>query len=86
MREEPRFVVNYVTTAGEHIDQDEHDWMPPAIGMGVQFENGDRYRVVDVWSVKAKRGRPEYGVHAFLEPVTAETDRLGNTWPEYYRT
>lgn len=85
MRDEARFVVDYVGMDGVSIWQDEHDWIPPMIGAGVELPDGKRYRIVDVWNIKQKRGGLEYGVHAFVEPVTAETDRLGNLWPDYYR-
>lgn len=84
MREESRYVISYVQTDGTHLWQHEHAWTPAAIGHGIESPDGVRYRIVDVWVIHPKRGMLEYGVHAFVEPVTPENDRLGQLWPDYY--
>jgi hypothetical protein len=84
MREEPRFVVSYVDADGGLLWQEEHEWVPPTVGVGIESPDGKRYRIVDVWNIKPKRGPLEYGIHAFLEPVTTGNDRLGQLWPDYY--
>jgi hypothetical protein len=80
---EPRYFINYVTQDGQQ-EQHEYQYLQPVIGNGVQLESGKRYRIVDVWTVNAKRGHFEYGIHAFLEPVTADDDTFTKFNPEYY--
>ncbi|WP_375003282.1 hypothetical protein [Aeromicrobium sp. CTD01-1L150] len=81
-RPEPRYIVNYIAPAEDW--QDEHAYIPPVVGNGIELPSGQRYRIVDVWTIHEKHGVMGYGVHAFLEPVKREDDRPANTYPAYY--
>lgn len=82
---DPRYGVTYLTEDGTVEWDEELDWMPPAIGNGVVDEHGKRWRIVDVWVVHEKHGRFEYGVYAFVEPATGDSDRLRRIAPGYYQ-
>lgn len=75
MRDEPRFVINYMV-GGADLWQDEHADIPPTVGQGLHF-NGDFYRIVDVWVNHEKRAPVPLGVVAFLEQL--------DDVPEVYR-
>lgn len=77
-------MVEYVSLNGESLWQEEYEWIPPVIGYGIESPDGKRYRVVDVWIIHPKHGRFEYGVHAFLEPVSPRDDLLHRIDPDYY--
>lgn len=85
MREEPRYVVDYIAPVLEDSWQEEYEWIPPIVGHGIESPSGHRYRIVDVWIIHPKHGALEYGVHAFVEPVSAADDRLAHTYPHYYK-
>ncbi len=83
-RDEARIDVTYHFPDGDER-QIEWEYIPPAIGNGWVDEDNTRYRIADVWSIHAKRGRFEYGVHVFLEEVEESDDRLHRVAPDYYR-
>ncbi len=83
-RTEPRFIVTYLTEDESEMWTEDYDYIPPAVGNGVIDEQGKRWRIIDVWSVHEKRGRLEYGLYAFVEPATGDSDRPGRIAPEYY--
>jgi len=79
----PAWAVTYYLNE-EYLRQDEEEPPPLAIGTGVLWEDGSRYRVVDVWVSYEKRGELGRGTHVFLEPAQAADDRPKRMAPGYY--
>ena len=63
----------------------EDAWIPPVAGQGVINERGERFRIVDVWVNKEKHGGGlgDYGVYAFVEPATMESDLPAQLYAYY---
>ena len=79
----PKYFVTYLTEDQKVFWQDEYAWIPPAIGNGIVGEDGKLWRIRDVWEIHEKRGGLEYGVYAFISPVTPEDNTLARVVPDY---
>lgn len=81
----PRWAVTYYI---EDIEQRQDESNPPAplaLGTGVIWSDGERYRVVDIWVSYDHHGHFNDGVHVFLEPVEPDDDRPKRLAPHYFR-
>lgn len=85
----PTFPVSYYRDGeSEPFFIDEaSDALLPSIGDGWLWDDGTRYRVVDLWHSFEHHGRLNDGPHVFLESVEpgSEEDRPHRIDPGYYR-
>jgi hypothetical protein len=83
MSQFPRWPITYY----DHdvvLHQDEGTPPPLAVGDGLIWADGRRYRVIDKWVSYDHHGHFDDGVHIFLEPVTTDDDRPKRIAPTYF--
>ena len=84
----PRFL--YFTTffhVGYSEDvwfMEEQGWLPIQIGQHVLGNNGDFYKVIDVWISFDHHGRLPEGIHVFMEETEFPLDEMTTSLQGYF--